>query len=108
MILMLILVCKMVLGVFVVLWFVGVVDVVDVVEVCVMILGGLMVVYKVLVFEFEKVIGNKVLMEYGLFMGMIVNVILVWFECGELVDVLIMVGYVFNDFVGKGKVVVGS
>src|SRR3954470_7126921 len=77
-------------------------------EVPVMISGGLTAAYKVLVPEFEKATGNKVLTEYGPSMGTTTNAIPVRLERGEPADVLIMVGYALTDLAGKGKVVAGS
>ena len=77
-------------------------------EVRVMISGGLTAAYKVLVPEFEKATGNKVLTEYGPSMGTTTNAIPVRLERGEAADVLIMVGYALTDLASKGKVVAGS
>jgi molybdate transport system substrate-binding protein len=77
-------------------------------EVRVMISGGLTAAYKVLVPEFERATGHKVLTAYGPSMGTTVNAIPVRLERGEPVDVLIMVGYALDDLVKKGKVIADS
>src|SRR6202011_3940734 len=77
-------------------------------EVRVMISGGLTAAYKVLVPEFERLTGNKVLTAYGPSMGTTVNAIPVRLERGEPADVLIMVGYALGDLVKQGKVVADS
>jgi molybdate transport system substrate-binding protein len=77
-------------------------------EVRVMISGGLTAAYKVLVPEFERATGHKVLTAYGPSMGTTVNAIPVRLERGEPVDVLIMVGYALGDLVQKGKVISDS
>jgi molybdate transport system substrate-binding protein len=74
-------------------------------EVRVMISGGLSAAYNVLVPEFERQTGNKVLTAYGPSMGTTVNAIPVRLERGEAADVLIMVGYALGDLVKNGKVV---
>jgi molybdate transport system substrate-binding protein len=78
------------------------------VEVRVMISGGLTAAYKVLVPEFERATGHKVLTSYGPSMGTTVNAIPVRLERGEPADVLIMVGYALGDLVKKGKVIADS
>jgi molybdate transport system substrate-binding protein len=77
-------------------------------EVRVMISGGLTAAYKVLVPEFERVSGHKVLTAYGPSMGTTVNAIPVRLERGEPADVLIMVGYALGDLVKQGKVISDS
>ena len=77
-------------------------------EVRVMISGGLTAAYKVLVPEFERATGHKVLTAYGPSMGTTVNAIPVRLERGEPVDVLIMVGYALDDLVKKGKAIADS
>jgi molybdate transport system substrate-binding protein len=77
-------------------------------EVRVMISGGLTAAYNVLVPEFERATGHKVLTAYGPSMGTTVNAIPVRLERGEPVDVLIMVGYALGDLVKQGKVVADS
>ena len=77
-------------------------------EVRVMISGGLTAAYKVLVPEFERATGHKVLTAYGPSMGTTVNAIPVRLERGEPVDVLIMVGYALDDLAKKGKVIADS
>src|SRR5258705_13837657 len=77
-------------------------------EVRVMISGGLTAAYKVLVPEFERATGHRVLTAYGPSMGTTVNAIPVRLERGEPVDVLIMVGYALDDLVKKGKVIADS
>jgi molybdate transport system substrate-binding protein len=77
-------------------------------EVRVMISGGLPAAYKVLVPEFERATGHKVLTAYGPSMGTTVNAIPVRLERGEPADVLIMVGYALGDLISKGKVVADS
>ena len=77
-------------------------------EVRVMISGGLSAAYKVLVPEFERATGNKVLTAYGPSMGTTVNAIPVRLERGEPADVLIMVGYALDDLVKQGKVIADS
>jgi molybdate transport system substrate-binding protein len=77
-------------------------------EVRVMISGGLTAAYKVLVPEFERATGHKVLTAYGPSMGTTVNAIPVRLERGEPADVLIMVGYALGDLISKGKVVADS
>ena len=74
-------------------------------EVRVMISGGLTPAYKVLVPEFERVSGHKVLTAHGPSMGTTVNAIPVRLERGEPADVLIMVGYALGDLVKQGKVI---
>jgi molybdate transport system substrate-binding protein len=73
-------------------------------EVRVMISGGLSAAYNVLVPEFERATGHKVLTAYGPSMGTTVNAIPVRLERGETADVVIMVGYALGDLVGQGKV----
>src|SRR4030088_3010154 len=77
-------------------------------EVRVMISGGLTAAYNVLVPEFERLTGNKVLTAYGPSMGTTVNAIPVRLERGEPADVLIMVGYALGDLVTQGKVIADS
>ena len=77
-------------------------------EVRVMISGGLTAAFNVLVPEFEKATGNKVLTAYGPSMGTTVNAIPMRLERGEPADVLIMVGYALADLAKQGKVVAGS
>src|ERR1700738_5671014 len=77
-------------------------------EVRVMISGGLTAAYKVLVPEFERSTGHKVLTAYGPSMGTTVNAIPIRLERGEPADVLIMVGYALGDLVKQGKVVAAS
>jgi molybdate transport system substrate-binding protein len=77
-------------------------------EVRVMISGGLTAAYKVLVPEFERATGHKVLTAYGPSMGTTVNAIPIRLERGEPVDVLIMVGYALGDLVKQGKVIADS
>ena len=60
-------------------------------EIRVMISGGLTVAYKVLVPEFERATGHKVLTAYGPSMGTTANAIPVRLERGEPADVLIKV-----------------
>src|SRR6202158_1158863 len=62
-------------------------------EVRVMISGGLTAAYQVLVPEFERATGNKVLTAYGPSMGTTVNAIPIRLERGEPADGLIMGGY---------------
>jgi molybdate transport system substrate-binding protein len=80
----------------------------DAAEVRVMISGGLTAAYKVLVPEFERATGNKVLTAYGPSMGTTVNAIPIRLERGEAADVLIMVGYALGDLVKQGKVIADS
>jgi molybdate transport system substrate-binding protein len=77
-------------------------------EIRVMISGGLSAAYEVLVPEFERVTGHKVLTARGPSMGTTVNAIPVRLERGEPADVLIMVGYALKDLADKGKVMPGS
>ena len=77
-------------------------------EVRVMISGGLTAAYNVLVPEFERVTGHKVITAYGPSMGTTVNAIPIRLERGEPADVLIMVGYALGDLVGRGKVIADS
>ena len=77
-------------------------------EVRVMISGGLTAAYKVLVPEFERATGHKVLTAYGPSMGTTTNAIPVRLERGEPADVLIMVGYALDDLTKNGKVIAGS
>jgi molybdate transport system substrate-binding protein len=77
-------------------------------EVRVMISGGLTAAFKVLVPEFERVSGHKVLTAYGPSMGTTANAIPVRLERGEAVDVLIMVGYALGDLISQGKVIADS
>ena len=77
-------------------------------EVQVMISGGLTAAYNVLVPEFERLTGNKVLTAYGPSMGTTVNAIPIRLERGEGADVLIMVGYALGDLVKQGKVIADS
>ena len=74
-------------------------------EIRVMISGGLTVAYKVLVPEFERATGHKVLTAYGPSMGTTANAIPVRLERGEPADVLIMVGYALADLAKQGKVI---
>jgi molybdate transport system substrate-binding protein len=73
-------------------------------EVRVMISGGLSAAYNVLVPEFERTTGHKVLTAYGPSMGTTVNAIPIRLERGEAADVVIMVGYALGDLVSQGKV----
>src|SRR5438445_7173545 len=77
-------------------------------EVRVMISGGLTAAYKVLVPEFERATGHKVLTAYGPSMGTTANAIPVRLERGEPADVLIMVGYALDDLAKQGKVIADS
>src|SRR5215470_11644944 len=77
-------------------------------EIRVMISGGLSAAYEVLVPEFERATGHKVLTARGPSMGTTVNAIPVRLERGEPADVLIMVGYALKDLADKGKVMPGS
>jgi len=77
-------------------------------EVRVMISGGLTAAYKVLVPEFERASGHKVLTAYGPSMGTTTNAIPVRLERGEPADVLIMVGYALDDLAKQGKVIADS
>src|SRR5882724_3741438 len=77
-------------------------------EVRVMISGGLTAAYKVLVPEFERLTGHKVLTAYGPSMGTTANAIPVRLERGEPADVLIMVGYALDDLTKQGKVIPDS
>jgi molybdate transport system substrate-binding protein len=77
-------------------------------EIRVMISGGLSAAYEVLVPEFERATGHKVLTARGPSMGTTVNAIPVRLERGEPADVLIMVGYALKDLTDKGKVMPGS
>src|SRR5260370_11417552 len=77
-------------------------------EVRVMISGGLTAAFNVLVPEFERTTGNKVLTAYGPSMGTTVNAIPVRPDRGEPADVMIMVGYALDDLVKNGKVVADS
>jgi molybdate transport system substrate-binding protein len=77
-------------------------------EVRVMISGGMTAAYNVLVPEFERVSGNKVITAFGPSMGTTTNAIPVRLERGEPADVLIMVGYALGDLVKNGKVVADS
>ena len=77
-------------------------------EVRVMISGGLSAAYNVLVPEFERATGHKVLTAYGPSMGTTVNAIPMRLERGEGADVLIMVGYALGDLVSQGKVIADS
>src|SRR3979411_270044 len=72
-------------------------------EVRVMISGGLTAAYKVLVPEFERLTGHKVLTAYGPSMGTPASAIPVRLERGEPADVLIMVGYALDDLAKNGK-----
>jgi molybdate transport system substrate-binding protein len=73
-------------------------------EVRVMISGGLSAAYNVLVPEFERATGHKVLTAYGPSMGTTVNAIPIRLERGEAADVVIMVGYALGDLIQQGKV----
>ena len=77
-------------------------------EVRVMISGGMTAAYQVLVPEFEKATGNKVLTAFGPSMGTTTNAIPMRLERGEPADVLILVGYALGDLAKKGKVVEGT
>jgi molybdate transport system substrate-binding protein len=77
-------------------------------EVRVMISGGLTAAYNVLVPEFERATGNKVLTAFGPSMGTTANAIPVRLERGEPADVLIMVGYALGDLAKQGKVIPDS
>jgi molybdate transport system substrate-binding protein len=77
-------------------------------EVRVMISGGMTAAYNVLVPEFERVSGNKVITAFGPSMGTTTNAIPVRLERGEPADVLIMVGYALGDLAKQGKVVADS
>ena len=77
-------------------------------EIRVMISGGLTAAYKVLVPEFERATGHKVLTAYGPSMGTTTNAIPVRLERGEPADVLIMVGYALDNLAKEGKVIPDS
>jgi len=77
-------------------------------EIRVMISGGLSAAYEVLVPEFERATGHKVITARGPSMGTTVNAIPVRLERGEPADVLIMVGYALKDLADKGKVMPNS
>ena len=77
-------------------------------EVRVMISGGLTAAYQVLVPEFEKATGNKVITAYGPSMGTTVNAIPVRLGRGEPADVLILVGYALDDLIKQGKAIADS
>jgi molybdate transport system substrate-binding protein len=77
-------------------------------EVRVMISGGLSAAYNVLVPEFERTTGHKVLTAYGPSMGTTVNAIPIRLERGEAADVVIMVGYALGDLIQQGKVIADS
>ena len=77
-------------------------------EVRVMISGGLTAAYKVLVPEFERATGHKVLTAYGPSMGTTANAIPVRLERGEPADVLVTVGYALDDLAKNGKVIADS
>ena len=77
-------------------------------EIRVMISGGLTAAYKVLVPEFERATGHKVLTAYGPSMGTTTNAIPVRLERGEPADVLIMVGYALDNLAKEGKVISDS
>jgi molybdate transport system substrate-binding protein len=77
-------------------------------EVRVMISGGLSAAYNVLVPEFERTTGHKVLTAYGPSMGTTINAIPIRLERGEGADVLIMVGYALGDLIKQGKVIADS
>lgn len=77
-------------------------------EVRVMISGGLTAAYKVLVPEFERLTGHKVLTAYGPSIGTTAKAIPVRLERGEPADVLIMVGYALDDLAKQGKVIPDS
>jgi molybdate transport system substrate-binding protein len=96
---------KVALGVAGALWLTGAADAA---EVRVMISGGLTAAYNVLVPEFERLTGHKVLTAYGPSMGTTVNAIPIRLERGEPADVLILVGYALGDLVKQGKVVADS
>jgi len=77
-------------------------------EIRVMISGGFSAAYEVLVPEFERATGHKVMTARGPSMGTTVNAIPVRLERGEPADVLIMVGYALKDLADKGKVIPDS
>ena len=77
-------------------------------EVRVMISFGLTAAYDVLVPQFERATGHKVLTAYGPSMGTTVNAIPVRLERGEPVDVMIMVGYALDGLTKQGKVIADS
>jgi molybdate transport system substrate-binding protein len=76
----------------------------DAAEVRVMISGGLSAAYNVLVPEFERSTGHKVLTAYGPSMGTTVNAIPIRLERGEGADVVIMAGYALGELISQGKV----
>ena len=80
----------------------------DAAEVRVMISGGLTAAFNMLIPEFERKSGNKVLVAYGPSMGTTINAIPVRLGRGEPADVLIMVGYALGDLIKQGKVVENS
>jgi molybdate transport system substrate-binding protein len=77
-------------------------------EVRVMISGGLTAAYNVLVPEFERTTGHKVLTAYGPSMGTTINAIPIRLQRGEGTDVVIMVGYALGDLIKQGKVIADS
>jgi molybdate transport system substrate-binding protein len=77
-------------------------------EVRVMISGGLTAAYNVLVPEFERTTGHKVLTAYGPSMGTTINAIPIRLGRGEGADVVIMVGYALGDLIKQGKVIADS
>jgi molybdate transport system substrate-binding protein len=77
-------------------------------EVRVMISGGMTAAYNVLVPEFERATGNKVLTAFGPSMGTTANAIPVRLDRGERADVLIMVGYALGELAKNGRIVPDS
>jgi molybdate transport system substrate-binding protein len=77
-------------------------------EVRVMISGGLTAAYNVLVPEFERATGHKVITAYGPSMGTTDKAIPLRLERGEPADVLIMVGYALDNLAKQGKVISDS
>jgi molybdate transport system substrate-binding protein len=77
-------------------------------EVRVMISGGMTAAYNVLVPEFERATGNKVLTAFGPSMGTTTNAIPVRLDRGEPADVLIMVGYALGELAKNGRIVPDS
>src|SRR5579859_3641751 len=93
---------KLALGVITVLWLTGTAGAA---EIRVMISGGLSAAYNMLVPEFERATGHRVITAYGPSMGTTQNAIPVRLERGEPADVLILVGYALGELIKQGKVV---
>jgi molybdate transport system substrate-binding protein len=77
-------------------------------EIKVMNSGGFAAAYLDLIPAFERATGNMVTTAWGPSMGTAPDAIPLRLQRGELVDVVIMVGYALGDLIKQGKIVADS